>query len=110
MIRSGPLPSTTTEKRVGWKAAALAAGADAARAGVGAARLAIRLAVTAAVSRILRNMSVLSNSVVRKNGFDRKLEEGGDAEGERQTGIVFAGLDRVHALPRDVEPVGEVAL
>ena len=42
--------------------------------------------------------------------LDRQPEQLGDAKGQRKRGIVFAGLDRVHALPRHLEPLGEVLL
>ena len=41
--------------------------------------------------------------------FDRELEQLGDPEGERERRVVAAGLDRVDALARDLEPLGEVA-
>ena len=45
-----------------------------------------------------------------ENLLDRQVEQLGDAEGERQRGIVFAGLDRVDALARHFEPLGQVLL
>ena len=39
-----------------------------------------------------------------------EAEQFGDPEGERQRGIVAAGLDGVDALARDFEPIGEIAL
>src|SRR5438067_11850913 len=45
-----------------------------------------------------------------ENLFERKREQFGDAEGERQRGIVFAGLDRIDALARDFEAPGQVLL
>ena len=42
--------------------------------------------------------------------LDRQAEQLGDAKGQRKRGIVFAGLDRVDALARHLEPLGEVLL
>ena len=42
--------------------------------------------------------------------LDRQLEQLGDPEGERQRRIVFAGLDRIDALARHFEALGEVLL
>src|ERR1044072_8931625 len=105
MITSGPLPSTATVKRGG------AAAAASAWAGAVTARLRSSAAVIAAAKRILRIIGIaFLRSVVREDGFDRKLEERGDAEGERQARIIFAGLDGVDALPGDLQPLGEIAL
>ena len=48
--------------------------------------------------------------LIIENLLDRKVEKAGDAEGERQRGIVLAGLDRVDCLARDVEPDGQLGL
>src|SRR5688572_9825201 len=42
--------------------------------------------------------------------LDRQVEQFRDPEGEREAGVVAAGLDRVDALARDFEPFGQVAL
>src|SRR6478672_4480299 len=42
--------------------------------------------------------------------LDRQIEQLGDAECERQRGIIFAGLDRVHALARHFEALAEILL
>jgi hypothetical protein len=31
-------------------------------------------------------------------------------EGQRQAGVVLSRLDRVHGLPRDVQPLGQLGL
>jgi hypothetical protein len=45
-----------------------------------------------------------------ENRLDGLAEELANAEGERQTGIVFAGFDGVHSLARNFEPVGQFPL
>lgn len=42
--------------------------------------------------------------------FDGLCEQTGDAEGERQAGVVATGLQGVDRLPGDLQPVGERAL
>ena len=49
-------------------------------------------------------------SLVLKDCFDRQAEEASELEGERQAGIILAGLDGVDALAGDVEEVGELRL
>lgn len=48
--------------------------------------------------------------VVLKDGFDGGVEEAGEAKGERQTGIEFAGLDCVDTLPGDFKPLRQIGL
>ena len=49
-------------------------------------------------------------SVRLEDLLDPAAEEAGDPEGQGQAGVVAAGLDRVDGLPRDPQPLGEVAL
>lgn len=45
-----------------------------------------------------------------EDGLDGAVEEGGDAEGEGEAGVVLAGLDGVDRLAADAEFPGEVGL
>src|SRR5262245_51541950 len=54
--------------------------------------------------------AVMSLSLIYKNLFDGQVKKPGDLERQRQARIVFAGLDRVHALARDAEPLGQIGL
>src|SRR3546814_6051408 len=49
-------------------------------------------------------------SIALEDFLDRKFEHIGDAEGERQRGIVATGLDRVDALAADAETFGQILL
>jgi hypothetical protein len=51
-----------------------------------------------------------SSGLVLEDVFDLALEEPGDLEGERQGRVVLAGLQRVHRLPRYVEPFRQIGL
>src|SRR5262245_53441613 len=42
--------------------------------------------------------------------LDLELEERGDGEGQRQAGVVLAGLDRVDRLARHAEALRQIAL
>ena len=48
--------------------------------------------------------------VAQKDLLDRQAENIGYAERERQRRIVLARLDRVYALQRDLQSLGEVLL
>src|SRR3546814_9394929 len=50
----------------------------------------------------------LQASIALEDFLDRKFEHIGDAEGERQRGIVATGLDRVDALAADAETFGQI--
>src|SRR5690606_314945 len=65
---------------------------------------------TAAVRLTGRSTPRLSVLAIIENLLDRHLEKARDAEGQRQGGIVLAGLDRVDRLPRHVEPQGQFRL
>src|SRR5580698_10303580 len=51
-----------------------------------------------------------TSPLLGEDRLDGLAEQAGDLEGERQAGVVFAGLDGVDALARDVEPPGEFGL
>lgn len=53
---------------------------------------------------------LLPASVAQEDILDLQTEQVGDAEGERERGVIFAGLDRVDALARNAELGGEIAL
>src|SRR3954454_14858993 len=53
---------------------------------------------------------VMAALPVVENLLDRPLEQPGEAEGERQRRIVFAGLDRVDRLARHAEPAAKLRL
>ncbi len=57
-----------------------------------------------------RSWSPSSVLAVIENLLDRKFEKPGDAEDQRERGIMLAGLDRVDRLTRHVEPQGQVGL
>ena len=63
-------------------------------------------------TRATRNRTRLrmGTSVGAEDRFDGLAEQSGNREGQRKTGIVFAGLDRVHRLARDVESLREIGL
>ena len=48
--------------------------------------------------------------LVGEDGLDGAVKEAGEFEGEREAGIVFAGLDGVDGLAGDLEFLGEVGL
>src|SRR5205085_5901066 len=45
-----------------------------------------------------------------ENLLDRSVEQFGDPKGERQGRIILPGLDRIDALPRYLDPLGEILL
>src|SRR2546427_11371582 len=47
---------------------------------------------------------------VDEDGFDGGVEKAGEFEGQRETGVVLAGLDCVDGLAGDLEFLGEVGL
>src|ERR1700682_1113590 len=47
---------------------------------------------------------------IQKDCLDRCVEEAGQAEGQRQAGVEFAGFDGVDALAGDFESFGQVGL
>lgn len=49
-------------------------------------------------------------SFVGEHFLDWEFEETGDLERERQTGIIFPGLERVDGLTRDAKSIREIAL
>src|SRR5205085_12241203 len=51
-----------------------------------------------------------SRSFVGEDFLDWCFEEPGDLERQRQTGIVFPGLERIDGLTRDAEFIGEIVL
>jgi len=53
---------------------------------------------------------VVRAGVGLKDRFDGLLEEFGDAKGERQAGIVFAGFNGVYSLAGNSEPMGQIRL
>ena len=58
--------------------------------------------------RLMKNMKLI---LIRgKDIFDLEFKLPGDFEGERQAGIVAAGLDGVDGLAGNLEPVGQVGL
>ena len=83
-------------------------------------------AASAALTKSAARMSAENRMIVSLRGWldrfravargrdedllDRQVKQLGNSEGERERGIVFAGLDRVHALPRDFEAAGEILL
>src|SRR3546814_9685663 len=64
----------------------------------GAARFCVSLAIVLALMAVIENL------------LDRHFEQPRELEGERQRRVVFPRFDRIHRLPRDVEPVGEFRL
>lgn len=45
-----------------------------------------------------------------KNVFDRPREQTRDMKREGKAGIVSSGLDRVHCLPRNAQPIRQLTL
>src|SRR3546814_17008018 len=53
---------------------------------------------------------LISLVTIIENLLDRHGEQPCQLEGERQRGVVFSCLDRIHRLARDIEPVGKPRL
>ena len=47
---------------------------------------------------------------VQEDGLDRLFENAGDLEGQRQGGVVAAGLQRIDGLARHAQPLGQFGL
>ena len=52
----------------------------------------------------------LMSPIRTKDGLDRLLKQVGHRKGQRQTGIVLAGLNRIDRLPGNTESPREVTL
>jgi len=49
-------------------------------------------------------------SVALENLLYRQIEQIGNLEGERQRGVIAPRLNSIHALPRNVQPGGQILL
>jgi|ERR1700683_1653466 len=58
--------------------------------------------------RLMKDLNLIS--IRGEDVFDFELKLPGDFEGERQTGIVAAGLDGIDGLAGNFEPSGQIGL
>src|SRR5688572_13759885 len=75
----------------------------------GPSRAEARADPTTSAARKVRILP-MGYSIRAENRFDRLLEQPGDREGQRETGVILPGLDGVDGLPGHLEPLRQIGL